>query len=227
VRFTGFLASGFSALALATVSPAHAIPVSLGETFTATFDQPVAGGSGADLTASMVMTVTALTATEVDMSITLSNTTAASQTTARLTAIGWDSNPAATGATATYVSGTDGSYTAFVNKTFPSFTTVDLCLGSGPTCAGGSSTGLFAGQSESLTLAVNYTSTAALDFSTFADKFQTGFGSFETAGTVDACPVGISCQHVPPQVPEPATLPLVGGALAALWMLLRARKSAI
>jgi len=176
--------------------PAAATPVVVGETFALTFDQAVAGHS--DLTGSLSVLVTGLTATSVDLNVSVANTTPLTEPSARLTAFGWDSSPSATGG-----SETSSVYSLFVNSNFPAFSSIDVCLGSGPTCAGGSNGGLSPQQSDVFTMALSYVSTVGLDFSDFAAKFQTDFGSFEVAGT-------------PTPVPEPGTLALFGAGLLGL-----------
>jgi PEP-CTERM motif len=194
------------ALLLAGISlPAAATPVVPNEVFAVSFDQPVAGH--ADLTGTLTVTVTNITGTEVDLSVGVANTTSLSEPSARLTGFGWDSSPSATGG-----SETSSVYDLFVNSNFPAFSQIDVCLSSGNTCAGGANGGLSPGQSDSFTMALFYDSTANLDFSTFAAKFQTDFGSFEVAGT-----------PTPTPVPEPATLGLFGIGLLGLGMLRRQR----
>lgn len=186
---------------LAVAFPAAATPVFVGETFAVTFDQPVAGH--ADLTGSLSVLVTGLTATTAALSVSVANTTPPSEPSARLTGFGWNSTPSATGGTET-----SSVYSLFVNSNFPAFSTIDVCLSSGPSCAGGGSGGLSPQQSDSFTMALSYLTTVGLDFSTFAAKFQTDFGSFEVAGT-------------PTPVPEPGTLALLGVGLLGMASLRR------
>jgi hypothetical protein len=183
--------------------PAAATPVVVGETFALTFDQPVAGH--ADLTGSLSLLVTSLTATSVGLNVSIANTTPLTEPSARLTGFGWNSTPSATGG-----SETSSVYSLFVNANFPAFSTIDVCLSSGPSCAGGGNGGLSPQQSDVFTMALNYGSTAGLDFSTFAVKFQTDFGSFEVPGT-----------PTPTPVPEPGTLAILGIGLLGLASLRR------
>jgi hypothetical protein len=207
MEMNGRLLTGLAALALLAGSamPASATLVTLNEGFNISFDQPVAGH--ADLTGTLGLTVTGLTATEVDLSVNLANTTSLSEPSARLTGFGWDSSPSATGG-----SETSSVFGLFVNSNFPAFSQIDVCLSSGNTCAGGANGGLSPGQSDSFTMKLFYTNTTGLDFSTFATKFQTDFGSFEVAGT-----------PTPTPVPEPAMTGIFGLSLLGLAMLKRRR----
>jgi hypothetical protein len=185
--------------------PAAATPVFLNEVFAIGFDQAVAGH--ADLTGTLNLTVTNITATGVSLNVTVANTTSLSEPSARLTGFGWDSSPSATGG-----SETSSVYDVFVNANFPAFSQVDVCLSSGNTCAGGGNGGLSPSGSDSFTMALSYGNTVGLDFSTFAAKFQTDFGSFEVAGT-------------PTSVPEPASVGLFGLGLLGLAALRRRARS--
>lgn len=120
---------------------------------------------------------------------------------------------------------TNGGWDATRNTNFPSFSSVDLCIWDGSTCSGGGNQGVGEGLSESfdLTLRTLGDFTGGINFtSPYAVKFQsvgTRGNSIEFAG----CIVGTAgCG--PSQVPEPASIALVGlGLLGAA--LARRRKA--
>src|SRR5258708_2508663 len=136
--------------------PAAATPVSLGEVFSIGFDQAVSGHS--DLTGTLSLTVTGLTATQVNLGVSVANTTSSSEPSARLTVFGWDSNPSATGG-----SDTSSVFDVRLNSNLPSFSQIDVCLSSGNNCGGGGNGGLSTGQSDAFTMILSFSSTAGLD----------------------------------------------------------------
>jgi hypothetical protein len=165
--------------------------------------------------------------TTFTMDVTIENTTpqgslsTADWQSTRLTAIGFDTLPDATG-----ISTTSTIYpTAVLEDTFPSFMKVDVCTSSGTqNCAGGASGGTFPDGSGvspnsdafTLTLTGLPSGTTSIDLGTdvaggtelFDAKFQTGYGSFEFQNSPGSPP--------PPDVPEPGTLALLGSFLVVL-----------
>jgi PEP-CTERM motif-containing protein len=211
-----------AATIVAGASPALAVPISTGTSLAVSYDQLVTGHP--DLTGTLDLTVQSITSSQIVLGIDITNTTSALFTSGRLTGLGWDSSVLPTGAT-----DTSSVYNVFLNQNFPANTAVNLCLSSGSTCAGGGSGGLSPLQSNSFTMTLlgNF-GTSTLDFSNFAAKFQTAFGSFEPQGTITTTCTG-TCGGSGggtgggtgggpgggSSVPEPSTLSVLGFALLA------------
>jgi len=205
-------AAAFAATIAAGASPALAVPISTGTSFAVSYDQAVTGQP--DLTATLDLTVQSITSSQIVLGVDIANTTSTLFTSGRLTGIGWDSSVLPSGAT-----DTSSIYSVFLNQNFPANASVNLCLSSGSTCAGGGSGGLSPSQSDifTLTLVGNFAG-STIDFSNFAAKFQTAFGSFEPQGTITTSCTGTSCGGGGGgggSVPEPSTLSIFGAALLA------------
>jgi hypothetical protein len=200
---------------VAGAGPALAVPISTGTTIDVTYDQAVRGHP--DLTATLALTVESITSSQIVLGVDIANTTSTSFTSGRLTGLGWDTSVLPTSAT-----DTSSIYNVYLGQNFPANSSVNLCLSSGSTCAGGANGGLSPNKSDlfTLTLLGNF-GTSAIDFSNFAAKFQTAFGSFEPQGTI----TGTSCTGTScgggggggggGSVPEPSTLSIFGAALLA------------
>jgi hypothetical protein len=217
---------GATAMALGLASgatPALAVPIAVGTDISVAWDRPITGEP--DLNATLDLTVESISASQIVLGVDIANTTDASFSSARLTGIGWQSTPLATGA-----SDTSSIYSVFLNQNFPANPSVNLCLSSGSVCAGGGSGGLSPTQSDLSTLTLDGSfAGATIDFSNFAAKFQTDVGSFEPIGWI----TGICTTNCGGGggggggggVPEPGTLSIFGAALLASlgYALARAR----
>ena len=167
---------------------------------------------GATLSATVQFTLTSLTATQAIFGVQISNNSSGPGNN-RLTSFGIDIvSPTLISAAA------NGGWGASRNVNFPSFQSVDLCLWDGNNCSGGGNQGVGEGLIESFTLTLGTKGnflTDGLEFtSPYSAKFQdvgSGGESLEFAG----CIVGTAgCGGS--QVPEPASLALVGlGLLGA------------
>lgn len=204
------VAAAFALGIAGSASPALAVPITVGETIAVSYDQPVTFLP--DLTATLDLTVQSITSSQIVLGVDISNTTSPLFTSARLTGIGWDSSILPTGAT-----DTSSVYSVYLNQNFPANTSVNLCLSSGSTCAGGGSGGLSPSQSDLFTLTLVGSFGGSIDFSNFAAKFQTAVGSFEPQGTITTSCSGTSCGGGGGggSVPEPSTLSIFAVALLA------------
>jgi hypothetical protein len=207
-------ATALAASIAAGESPALALPISTGTTIDVTYDQAVRGHP--DLTATLALTVESITSSQMVLGVDITNTTSTSFTSGRLTGLGWDSSVLPTGA-----ADTSSVYNVYLGENFPANKSVNLCLSSGSTCAGGANGGLSPSHDDlfTLTLVGNFGG-STIDFSNFAAKFQTAFGSFEPTGTITTtgC-TGTSCGGGGGggggSVPEPSTISIFGAALLA------------
>lgn len=206
--------------------PALAVPISPGTTIDVTYNQAVTGQP--NLTATLGLTVDSISASQIVLGVDIANTTSTLFSSARLTGLGWDTSVLPTSAT-----DTSSVYNVYLGQNFPANGSVNLCMSSGSTCAGGGSGGLSPNQSNifTLTLLGNF-GTSTIDFSNFAAKFQTAYGSFEPQGTISTtgC-TGTSCGTGGgggggSSVPEPSTLSIFGAALLAVFGYRFARGSA-
>lgn len=175
---------------------------------------------GATLSATVKFTLNSLTATQAIFGVEVSNNSFGPGTN-RLVSFGIDIvSPALNFASA------NGGWDATRNTNFPAFQTVDLCIWDGSNCSGGGNQGVGEAQKEifALTLgtAGNFLTNGVSFTSPYAVKFQsvgTRGSSIEFAGCIVGTP---NCG--PNQVPEPASIALVGlGLLGAA--LARRRKA--
>lgn len=188
--------------AFAAPSRTHARAVVVGDSYTIAFDQAVAGHN--HLTATINILITSFTSSAIGLTMTVKNTDSETGQNIRLTAFGWKTTGGPTSG-----SETSSAYNLKLNQNFPGHSAVNTCLSSGSTCAGGGSGGLgiLQQQTFNVTLAGNWGITPAADFSMFAAKFQTGFGSYEADGAL--------------RVAEPPTLALFLFGIFGLGTALR------
>jgi len=201
ISFFAFLISGH----------ASAIMISDGDTFTVDWFVDLAD----DLSATSTWSVDFLSSTQIQLDISITNTTilTGSLTNADITAFGFGVAP---DATASFVTGGEGSIFDMRSdgngpqQTFPGgFKGIDVCVFASGPCSGGSvNNALHAGDTDTLSLLLtgSFGDTAELLY--FPLKFQTSQGSYEPGGCVD----GDGCDGVP----EPSILALLGIGLAII-----------
>jgi hypothetical protein len=180
-------------------------------------DEHEEGSSLLHLAAHSVWTVLGLTSTQLTLSATLTNTTLGLLQTA-ITSFGIAVGPNATGAFAPGCAGNifdTVSHGSGPHQNFPGgFVGIDACFFSGSQCSGGSFwSGLLNNASDTLTMVLSGAfGDGSVNLALFPLKFQTGVGSFESAGVVSA-------------VPLPASLWLFAAALAGLSFMFWSRRA--
>ena len=206
-------AIAFGAVALASV-PAQAILINdTGDDFNLGW-QIAVPASGATLQAYATFNVTSVSASQIIMSVTISNNTIlGTLVNAGLTSFALQTSPAVTGGTAT---GTIFDLVTIPPPPLPSLPNLNVCITGGNNCAGGGQGGLLAaGASESFILTLNGSFANGLDILASGIKFQTSAGSFEAPGNFCTSPTDPNCFDPPGRVPEPGTLLLLSlGVLA-------------
>jgi uncharacterized repeat protein (TIGR01451 family) len=179
-------------LASAVPGSAQSVFVNGNTSFTVTWSGPAPGPQGGTLLASATFTVSNWTGSSFLMTVNnVSNAMPVSpDINARLTAFGFGLTPE--GTFSNLVAPNIYQW-AFTN--FPAFQRVDVCLTSGSGCGGGGAGGLTQGQDAPYTYSVTIAGqfTNGVTIIPIPAKFQTAFGSFETAGVViDPPPSGAS-----------------------------------
>ncbi|MFO1318622.1 MAG: cistern family PEP-CTERM protein [Burkholderiales bacterium] len=164
----------------------------------------------------------------LDISLTNSSTGAANPNQIRLTSFGFGIAPDAT--SVTFVDGNDAGLVSATlttgggNNNIPSLDNIDICAFGGNNCAGGSNGGILNGGSDDFRLLLggfSVTGTTGITIDPLGFKYQTNAGSFEFSATC----ANRDCGLVPPggSIPEPATLALLGVAVAGGLMIRRRR----
>lgn len=213
----GSVAMAIVAMLLLSGTPAQALTIlpnsvgitgaDIGQSFDVNW---LVASTNPDLTATSTWTVEDFSSSALTLKISMTNTTPNSLASS-ITAFGLGISPDATGAFAT---NGEGDVFKFIgagsgpNETFPGgFKAIDICIGPSSPCAGDAfNDGLLNGITDTITIVLSglFGDNPAATLAFFPLKFQTALGSFEPAGAV---------------VPLPASLPLLGAALAGLGLL--------
>ena len=184
--------------------PASATTItSVADDFTLTFSYDLGGGN--ILSATEAFDVLTVSSSEMDLKITLTNTTSPASVGGWVSAIGFNTNP---DGTATML--TPGTYFTHLaqNVTFPGFSTIDVCVYDGNNCSSASNHSLTPGVSDTFTIRLTGS------FGTIPSLTLDGFTIKDAGNTI----TGQSYEFGPSTnpVPEPASFLLMGSGLVGL-----------
>jgi PEP-CTERM motif len=230
MRTSAFLRTVAAAAVLAAAGYASAAAVTFLDptTDSATIVYKYDNVDGANLFAKVTYDLDTISANTATFLVTVQNlTTGAQPGKNRLIAFGVDTvAPVLTGASA------NPGWGATINDTFPGFQQIDLCVWDGANCSGGGNQGVAEGLTETLTLTLttagNFTTSGISFSSPFASKWQS-VGNRGKSWELDGCIAGADGTCTPPRppqedVPEPASLALVGLGLVAAAAARRRRR---
>lgn len=213
-------------------APAQADTIALdsskvGQTYTLNYNGFSDGTTVNGLTAATSFTLTGATSTSYTFNYSVTNTTS-NPVDSRVSSFAFNTNPDITSASST------GAFSyATIDSSYPNgIGSVDVCFKDASTgaCAGGGGSGLTDGQTGTGTFTLNFTQPlTSLTLSDFYVRYQsiTGAGNISSANGSGS----LSTSGGGTQVPEPGTVGLLAGGLAAAWLLRRrrpvARKTAL